>query len=669
MAGLKYFFTIKIGWNQYNRLPYDTFWWQGLDGTRLLTHFSTAPEEPGAWRSTYNALAAPWQVLGAWENFQQKELRQPLLMACGYGDGGGGPTAEMLENLDALADFPAAPRVRQESVRQFFEEVEACCGDQLPTWNGELYFELHRGTYTTQAREKRLNRQNEFRLHDAEFLAAYAAQLDPSYPYPAADLTRAWELVCLNQFHDIIPGSSIGQVYYESEQQHAEVRHLAERACQSAWEVLSAHAGGDVLVANPTCLTRRDLAFVDRPVAGLSRLDGKPLVTQAVEGGTLLDLGELPPYSITPLLASNKNARSPRRKLGVSSAHLENGYLRVEFDAAGDITRIYDKANQREVLPPGAIANQLQAFEDRPLNWDAWDIDIFYDDRMWLSEPAESIRAVESGPLRIAIEIRRRILHSSYTQTISMAYNSPRLDITTNIDWQERHILLKAAFPVEVLAPLATYEIQWGNVQRPTHRNTSWDWARFETCAHKWVDLSEGGYGVSLLNDCKYGHDIRDNIIRLSLLRSPTSPDPQADLGKHRFTYSLLPHAGGWGEETVRQAYALNDPLLAWVVEHPSRTGLRPLAPLVSCPAPNIVIETVKRAEDGDGLIVRLYEYQRRRGPVTLHTAFPLQTAWITDLLEENQQELDVQGNTFTLPVRPFQIMTLRLIQYAPGGG
>ena len=247
--------------------------------------------------------------------------------------------------------------------------------------------------------------------------------------------------------------------------------------------------------------------------------------------------------------------RSPgteEAELTTTPTLLENALLRVELNAAGDIVRIYDKANRREVLPAGAVANQFQAFEDRPKDWDAWDVDIFYDDRMWLAEPAEAIRVVEAGPLRATLEIKRRILHSAYTQRISLAAGSPRLDIATTIDWRERHILLKVAFPVDILAPAATYEIQYGNVQRPTHRNTSWDWARFETCAQKWADLSEGGYGVSLLNDCKYGHDIGGtnhrygNVMRLSLLRSPTYPDPEADQGEHRFIYSLLPHAGGW---------------------------------------------------------------------------------------------------------------------------
>ncbi len=249
---------------------------------------------------------------------------------------------------------------------------------------------------------------------------------------------------------------------------------------------------------------------------------------------------------------------------GQRGAYLENDLLRVEFSPDGDIIRIFDKANQREVLPPGAIANQFQAFEDRPKFWDAWDIDIFYDDKLWLAEPAASIELVEQGPLRWTLEIRRQILNSVTTQRISLTRGSARLDFDTKIDWRERHILLKVAFPVDILAPQATYEIQWGNVQRPTHRNTSWDWARFETCAHKWVDLSEGGYGVSLLNDCKYGHDIRDNVMRLSLLRAPTSPDPEADQGEHRFTYSLLPHAGGWEAGTAAEAYRLNDPVIGY---------------------------------------------------------------------------------------------------------
>ncbi len=281
---------------------------------------------------------------------------------------------------------------------------------------------------------------------------------------------------------------------------------------------------------------------------------------------------------------------------------------------------------------------------------------------MWLAEPAASVELVESGPLRWTLEIKRQILNSTYTQRISLAHNSARLDFETKIDWRERHILLKVAFPVEILAPQATYEIQWGNVQRPTHRNTSWDWARFETCAHKWVDLSEGGYGVSLLNDCKYGHDIQGNVIRLSLLRSPTIPDPEADQGEHRFTYSLFPHAGGWEAGTAREAYGLNDPVISYQSSLNSEKPITNYRSLITTSAPHFILETLKRAEDGHGFIVRGYESQRQRGPVTLTTAFPLARVEKVNLLEETQETLTPQGHQVTLIVRPFEIISLRLI-------
>jgi len=668
-AGLEYFFTIKIGWNQFNRLPYDSFWWQGLDGTRVLTHFSPTPGG-GDYVSTYNGDASPEQTLGTWRNLQQKDVGQPgtpppLLMAFGYGDGGGGPTREMVENIREMNEFPAMPRVACGRADEFFRQLEDTVSDRLPTWNGELYLENHRGTYTTQSRNKRANRKSEFLLHDGEFLAAWASVLDPDYDYPHAELHRAWELVCLNQFHDIIPGSSIGAVYVESQQQYAEVREIGERVRDGALAAIAGRLGGDLLLVNPTSFTRRDLAFWEGgDVDGLERKDGSQVLTQPVDDGLLLDAGELPPYSVTLLRTASSspipNPQSPMANLTVTPTLLENSLLRVEFNAAGDLTRIYDRLNDHEVLPPGAIANQFQALEDRPINPDAWDMDIFFDDKLWLAEPADSVCVVESGPLRATLEVRRRILNSEYTQRISLAHNSPRLDFDTTIQWRERHILLKVAFPVDVLSPVATYEIQWGNVQRPTHRNTSWDWARFETCAQKWVDLSEGGYGVSLLNDCKYGHDILGNVIRLSLLRSPTNPDPEADQGEHRFAYSLLPHAGPWDERTVANAYALNDPIITYVNRSPSTVRHLPFA--VRSNRPNVVVETIKQAKDEQGIIVRLYESQRRRGKVTLTTGFPLANAWRTNLLEENQEHLDCAGDQVTVPVKPYQILTLRLL-------
>ncbi|MFN8487389.1 MAG: alpha-mannosidase [Caldilineaceae bacterium] len=669
-AGLDYFFTIKIGWSQYNRLPYDSFWWQGLDGTKVLTHFSTTPDLWNEFASTYNAEAAPSQAIGTWTNFQQKELQHELLMAYGYGDGGGGPTREMLENIQVMGNFPATPHVRQDSVANFFRHLEQESGAHLPTWNGELYLELHRGTYTTQSRNKRANRKSEFLLHDAEFLAAWASYVDPNYTYPAETLRKAWELVCLNQFHDIIPGSSIQQVYVDSQQQYAEIQQLGEAARASALQILATQLAATdnktLLLVNPTGFARRDLVFTPEKFGSQQQarqVDGVNITIQPTADGAWLYAGELPPYSITPLTLTDDAAPVLQSTLLAQPDLLENEHLRVELNPAGNIVRIYDKVHEREVLPAHTFANQLQAFEDRPLFWDAWDVDIFYEDKMWTSDPATSITVVERGPLRATLEIRRRILHSDYVQRISLRHNSPQLDFDTTIDWRERHVLLKTAFPVNILSPTATYEIQWGNVERPTHRNTSWDWARFETCAQKWVDLSEGDYGVSLLNDCKYGHDIKDNVMRISLLRSPTMPDPEADQGEHHFAYSLLPHKGRWNEATIAAAYGLNDPVLVFRGQAETETQGKGMvgASFIRVDQANVVIETIKLAENGRDVIVRLYESQRCRGPVTLRTGFALADVWRTNLLEEDQIALSFTQHAVTFELRPYEIVTLRL--------
>ena len=646
-AGLEYFFTIKIGWSQYNRFPYDSFWWKGLDGTRILTHFSTTKKTESVFAATYNSDASPDQTLGTWRNFQQKDYGDagrtpPLLMSYGWGDGGGGPTREMIEYIREMGEFPSTPQIHTGRVDEFFCKLENDVGGNLPTWNGELYLEYHRGTYTTQARNKRANRKSEFLLHDTEFLAAYASQLDADYQYPHAEFTEAWKLVALNQFHDIIPGSSIKAVYEDSLKQYEEVRQIVEKARNMALDAIAKKMGSKNIIINPTSFTRNEVLEVN---------------------GETIQTGDLSPYSVKTLNLKPSNLKPSL--FNISPKLLENNFLRVELNADGDITRIYDKIAEREVLAENEIANQLQAFEDIPINWDAWDIEIFYDDKMWLAEAATSVSVVESNALRATLEIKRRILNSDYIQRISLQHNSPRLNFETTIQWRERKILLKVAFPVDILSPTATYEIQWGNVERPTHRNTSWDWARFETAAQKWVDLSEGDYGVSLLNDCKYGHDIRDNIMRLTLLRGTTAPDPDADLGEHQFSYSLYPHSGGWDERTIAEAYALNDPILFYQadVDLTKASSLKCGAEsFIQVDQPNIVIETVKKAEDGEGYIIRLYESQRKRGAFTLTTNFPLTEAWRANILEENLEEIPVKGLSLKYAIKPYQILTLRLL-------
>lgn len=665
-AGMRYFFSTKISWNQHNRFPYDSFWWQGIDGTRILTHFTPTPmegyqDEP---MTTYNATAHPEDPLLSWRHFQNKEQHNALMMVYGWGDGGGGPTREMLENIRELEAFAASPRTRHGTALSFFEKLEADAAEHLHTWRGELYLEIHRGTYTTQARNKRANRKSEFALHDAEFLAVYAAMLDESFVYPRDLLNDAWRLVCLNQFHDILPGSSIGEVYIDSQRQYAQVFDIAARVSDAALNVLAARVGGDVLLINPTGFAQDVLVLWPQALNAGETLrfaddSARRVFTQSDDSGTWIHAETLPPYSISGLVRAPITGALDE-PVSVSQAHLENAYLRVEFDAAGDIVRLYDKQAARDVLPPNAKANVYEAYEDRPINWDAWDIDLTYTDRRTLAAPAAAVEVIDAGPLRGALRITRQILNSPYVQIISLDAHSRVLRFDVEIDWRERHTLLKAAFPVDVVAERATYEIQFGQMERPTHRSTSWDWARFEVAAQKWADLSEANYGVSLLNDCKYGHDAHENTLRLTLLRAPTDPDPQADAGLHSFSYALMPHAAPLGVETLRAAYALNDP--ARVINGGGVLDAQgDLPALVRVDAENIVIETVKRAEDDSGLIVRLYESQRARTSTAVHAAFPITEAWRVNVIEDEIAPLTPQDGVLHLTFKPFEIVTLKL--------
>ncbi|MEP7291606.1 MAG: glycoside hydrolase family 38 C-terminal domain-containing protein, partial [Chloroflexota bacterium] len=582
-AGMKYFITHKMSWNQYNQMPHQILWWQGLDGTRVLTHFLTTPtgDEFLPYSTTYNADISPKQIVGTWNNFRQKELHNELLTAYGYGDGGGGPTREMIENIEEFKAMPGAPRVRAGTIREFMDRIEAEISDNLPVWNGEFYLEYHRGTYTSQARNKRNNRKSEFLMHDAEFLAALAS-LTTDYAYPHDNIAQAWELICLNQFHDILPGSSINEVYVDSTKDYQVIEGLGCQVLETALEALgrTLPASSKVLVANPNSFAGRRFGLLeDKLSTGTHFVDssGNALATQSVEAGTLIEFPHLEAYTVVGLSESNGMVTLPATQLSVTQAGgttiLENSLLRVELNTNGDITRLYDKQADREVLAPNEFGNVLLAFEDRPMNYDAWDIDIFYEDRTEKIEGVESFTVIEQGPLRVGVEIKRRYRSSTIDQKIYLYADSKRIDFDTKVDWHDHHILVKVAFPVDVMSPSATFDVQWGNVERATHRNTSWEWARFETCAHKWADLSEGNYGVALLNDCKYGYDVTNNVIRLSLLKSATSPDPQADQGEHKFVYSLLPHVGNWRTEVIPAAYDLNDPLILRRVNSASGAG------------------------------------------------------------------------------------------------
>ncbi len=661
-AGMKYFITHKMSWNQYNHMPDQILWWQGIDGTKVLTHFLTTVGDYGGdllpHATTYNGIVNAYEVINTWNNFRQKQLHNELITAYGYGDGGGGPTREMLENVEQFKNHPGAPRVRTGTVREFMDRLDEEHGDDLPVWNGEFYLEYHRGTLTSQARTKWNNRKSEFLLHDAEFVASYAA-LVAGFEYPYETLNEAWELVCLNHFHDILPGSSITPVYEDADKDYAAIRKLGETVRDNAIAALAktVDSSASVIAINPTSFGGDRIGLLDDAIDGL---DGA--ITQSVEGGTLVALSDLAPYSVIGLAQGGGSADDTGLSISQDgdTIIMENAMIRLTVNGEGELSSIYDLEAEREVLSQDATGNQILAFEDRPMAFDAWDIDIYFEDRTEAVIDVQSLTIIEEGPVRVGIEVKRNYRSSSIIQRMYLSYNSKRVDFDTEIDWHESHIFLKAAFPVDVLSPTATYEIQWGNVERPTHRNTSWDWAKFETAAQKWGDLSEGNYGVAILNDSKYGYETKHNEIRLSLLKSATSPDPIADQGRHVMTYSLLPHIGDWRGEVIPQAYDLNDPIILRSVD--GGDGSDNLESLVSIDAPNVMIETVKQAEDGNGIIVRLYENHRYRGKFTLKTGFALAEAHHCNLLEENETELEITDNSITMSVRPYQIATLRLI-------
>jgi alpha-mannosidase len=676
---LPVFMTTKISWNQFNRIPSDTFRWRGIDGSEVLTHFITAPDiYTETTFYTYNGALQPGGMTGTWMNYRQKDINDHLLYLFGWGDGGGGPAEEQVERLQIMADLPDFPQVRAGRAEDYFTDLYQRVWEnpRLPTWVGELYLEYHRGTYTSQARIKQANRRAELFYRDVEVLNAWASLY--GMPSRQEQLNEGWRLILLNQFHDVLPGSSIREVYDDAERIYAEARAIGKRIYDEALAVVlhQIPAGEqDLLLLNTLAWERTDPIQVPAQLA--------PSLTQIQqttdwEGKTvcLLDGMRVPPCGVQVVSAASTvetvETQIPSRCCAGytddETIVLQNEYYSLWIDAQGEISRLYDVRAERDVLAPGQTGNQLIAYEDRPLNFDAWDIDLFYEEKPYAVQAVTAIRIVEVGPVRATVEIVRPYISSRITQRISLWRSSPRIDIATEIDWHEHQTLLKAAFPLAINSSRATYEIQFGSVERPTHRNTSWDMARFETYAHRWVDLSEGGYGFSLLNDSKYGHDVHDNVVRLTLLKSGIYPDAHADEGLHRFTYSLLPHVGDWREaQSVRHGYELNVPVVCVAGQRKSIStslvsakGIKSSS-FIMVDCAHVIVETVKPAEDGDGLIVRLYEAHNQRGHGTLTFATSILSAQECNLLEKQINDVCCQGNSLSFQVKPFEIKTYRV--------
>jgi alpha-mannosidase len=631
LAGMESFFTSKMTWSETNRIPHSRLWWEGLDGSRVLTQLLNSPDVG------YNGWVDPLAALSVWRAHSDRHQAGPPLLPVGFGDGGGGPTQDDLDARRVLADFPVLPRLAFTTVREYFQAAHRHVDrDKLATWVGEFYLELHRGTYTTQVETKREHRRAEAALTAAEVLAGFVQLLGGG---PPASLERVWRRLLRVQFHDVLPGTSTPEVHAWARREIAEVQAAAKQAISQALDGLQAATiipGGSagLFVVNP---------HVQAQPLRLESADPIPGGQAAESGFVFCGAQHVPGLSV---LLQWPTACVDR--VEVTARSLESRRLRVELNDDGTLARVTDKIAGREVL--AGRGNQLWAWRDAPRMFEAWDIEHNHTDR-GEELGATSIEVVESGGQRGALKIVRRWRASTVVQRLRLWADTARLDFHTEIDWHERLWLLKARFPLAVRSDSASFECAFGVVRRPTHRNTTWDAAQFEVPGHRFVDLSEEGYGVALLNDGRYGHHALGNELGISLLRSPIWPDPLADEGHHEVTYALMPHAGSWLEGGVlTEAQALNGPM-PWRCVDAAGPVCRPVIAVTGTP---VVLSALKPAEDGQGLVLRVYEPAGARGPVDVRPPDGWKRGEALDLLE---RPLDVPAEA----VCPFQIASWRL--------
>lgn len=573
LSGIHYFMTTKISWNETNKMPYDTFLWEGIDGTKTLTHFiptrdyHKAAVENGTETehfTTYNGYLNPSQMKGAWARYSNKDLNREVLCSFGFGDGGGGPTSEQLENQRRTSQgIPGLPTTKPSTALGFFKKLEADTkgSKYLPTWVGELYLEYHRGTYTTMARNKRFNRKAELAYQDEETLSVLDSLLTGA-SYPDKELHEAWIVILRNQFHDILPGSAIKEVYEDSKKEYQKIFALnaALKETSTGDIVSKVQAPKDsVVIFNPNSVSQSGLVTftlpgddqpekaaagstgADQPSTGfvLAGQDGRKTFVQKTEDGFLAYVEGVPQkgYETFTIEATGTAETVPADHSApyADESGMENDFFRISFNEKGQFAHIYDKRAKREVLKDGKPGNVIVSYEDRPHNFDAWDINNYYTEKSWEVDQLESLSVLETGPVRATVRIERRYLESVIVQYVSIYRDLDRIDIRNEIDWKQHLIMLKDHFPVDVHTSMATFDIQYGNVVRNTTDNTSWDWSKFEVCHHKWMDIGEDGYGVSFLNDCKFGVSVRGTDVGLTMLKSPLYPNPDADKEHHTF--------------------------------------------------------------------------------------------------------------------------------------
>lgn len=657
LCGLNTFMTTKISWNQFNEMPNDLFWWRGIDGTMMLTYFVNGPNNTErsvnfGKVSNYSAEIAPLVTVGAWKRFKNKDLTRNVLISYGFGDGGGGPTRQMVENMRAIRQIPGIPDMKSAGPGEFFDKLHESIESTdryVPVWDGELYLELHRATYTTEGKNKWHNRKLEYALTEAEWLTTLA--MLKGAEYDRQRFHDCWEQVLCAQFHDTIPGSSIREVYEDTDKIYAGVWDDVKALCTAACDHL----------AEPAENTWSVVRFADTGVKSLAQIpqtgegvfldgEGNVLPAQQTNGGWLVEKAWEPMAAqVLRFVPGKTNKAENPFCLDMEKGVLHTPFYSISWDENGALTSVFDKENNREVL--SGKSNILRIYEDRPVKHDAWDMDIFYTQK-YEDAKLESVSCTEAGPLRLKLKFTYTYRASRFEQEMAVYSGSRRIDFVTHALWQESYRLLRALFQVDVRSTKATYDVQFGHVERPTHWNTSWDWARFEVCGHKWADLSESNYGVSLLSDCKYGYSVKDDVMGISLLKSSKYPDTHADMGEHDFTYALLPHDGCLGAQTVEQSISLNQDVLS--IPGALRTGA---ALKKNCDS--VKIDAVKPAEDGDGFVIHMHECLGGRASVELELGDGLGAYASCNLLEE--YETKCEGTKIRVDMKPFEIKCFRI--------
>lgn len=680
-CGVDYFMTTKISWNEFNKVPYDTFRWRGIDGSEVLAHFvpsmDNAKEEKD-WLTTYNGVLSPSMVIGAWKRYQQKDLNGEVLAAYGYGDGGGGTNQEMIECGKRLQKgLPGCPKLSFTKVRSFYETLEKELADKrhMPVWDGELYFEYHRGTYTSVGEIKRANRKNEVLLRDAELLSVMAAGLDGGSlaDYPAEVLEECWKLLLLNQFHDVLPGSSIAPVYEDAFAHHRKIQEKAEGVIDRTLDALAAALPAketSLAIFNTLSFQRRGLIRFTwdsaAPVLWLQGADGEHPAVRQDDGSYLTLAGEIPALGWTVFQVREGEGQTPAGRWDAKTRTLENQWYRMVFNDHMEIVSLLQKENGRELLPPGETGGRLLAYEDVSRCDDAWNIPVYYEEKCWPVEEANQPELLEDSLLRTVVRFRRTFRSSTFWFTYIVYEELERIDLEIEADWQETDVLMKLDFPVAANTTKATFDIQFGNVERPIHRNTLWDFARFEVCAHKWMDLSDNGGGLTILSESKYGYDVRRGHIRPTLLKSSTYPNPQQDRGHHAFSYSLCPHGGSLSlEQANRMGYSFNVPLHVRRLTKPQGGELA--RSFLTVEGDGFLLETVKRSEDTQAVTLRIYDGANQGGACRLRFGREIEAAWEADMLEEKRQPLTrSEDGSLQLLFTPFEIKTV-LVRFKGG--